>query len=179
MHDKNLEPRTSIRVNRRQAVWHLTVTPLAGAALLAGARVSGTGVAQAPATPDVQQACDATPAAGATPLASPVATGDVSMMNDLRFDPAEIVIHAGQSVRWANESSMPHTATGDPDQNPVQATNPEYVVLPDSAEPWGSPLLQPGEEFTQIFTIPGRYEYICIPHVLSGMRGAIVVACAS
>ena len=70
---------------------------------------------------------------------------------------------------------MPHTATGDPDQNPVSQANPDYVLLPEGAEPWGSELLQPGESFSHRFDTPGEYRYICIPHVLSGMRGKIIV----
>jgi plastocyanin len=110
-----------------------------------------------------------------SPAASPAAIIEVQMTDGLRFDPESATIRAGETIRWVNASAMPHTATGDPEQNPVDATNPEYVVLPDGAEPWGSDMLQPGDTFEHTFTVPGRYEYLCIPHVLSGMRGSIEV----
>lgn len=126
---------------------------------------------------------DATPEATpeASPIATPSATPDaradvtVGFTMDLRFDPEDLVIPAGTTVRWTNDSPMPHTATGDPRQNPVNETNPEYVSLPDGAEPWGSALLQPGDEYTHTFDVPGVYDYICIPHVMAGMRGTITV----
>jgi plastocyanin len=97
------------------------------------------------------------------------------MTNQLKFDPDLITIPVGTTVRWVNRSAMPHTATGDPEQNPVSATNPEYIALPDGAEPWGSELMQPGDTFAHTFMTPGEYRYICIPHVMSGMRGTIQV----
>lgn len=49
------------------------------------------------------------------------------------------------------------------------------IVLPRGARPWGSKLLQPGDHYTHIFTVPGTYRYLCIPHVLSGMQGTVTV----
>ncbi len=95
----------------------------------------------------------------------------------LRFDPERLVVTPGTTVTWVNDSAMPHTATGDPGQNPVAETHPEYIALPTGAEPWGSELLQPGEMYSHTFTVPGEYRYICVPHVQSGMRGTIMVEC--
>lgn len=100
---------------------------------------------------------------------------EIRMTPELRFDPETVTIPVGTTVRWINASAMPHTATGDPEQNPIAATNPDYVVLPDGAEPWGSELLQPGETYAHRFITPGEYHYICIPHVMSDMRGTIRV----
>ncbi|MBA2278520.1 MAG: copper-binding protein [Chloroflexia bacterium] len=99
------------------------------------------------------------------------------MTLDLRFDPEHLVVTPGTAVTWVNDSAMPHTATGDPGQNPVAETHPEYIALPPGTEPWGSELLQPGETYSHTFTVPGEYRYICIPHVQSGMRGTIMVEC--
>ena len=101
----------------------------------------------------------------------------VTMTNDLRFDPPELTIAVGDSITWRNASNMPHTATCDPAQNPVAKSHLDYVALPAEAAPWGSELLQPGDSFSYTFTTPGDYHYICIPHVLSGMRGAITISC--
>ena len=116
----------------------------------------------------------ATPAAGA---ASPEPTTTIRMPDQLRFEPPEITVSVGQLVTWINASQIPHTATGDPSQNPLNESRPDLVVLPDGAEPWGLELLNQGSEFTHTFNDPGRYEYICIPHVLSDMIGVVVVEC--
>ncbi|MGI8483425.1 MAG: cupredoxin domain-containing protein [Thermomicrobiales bacterium] len=85
-------------------------------------------------------------------------------------DAAAHANHAGM-----DHGSVPHTATGDPEQNPVAASHPEYIALSDGAAPWGSDLLQPSDSYSYIFDVPGEYKYICIRHVMSGMRGTIVV----
>ena len=86
-----------------------------------------------------------------------------------------MTVSVGDMVTWINASQIPHTATGDPAQNPLGESRPGLVTLPAGAEPWGSELLNANEEYTYRFTAPGRYEYICIPRVLSGMAGAVVV----
>lgn len=122
---------------------------------------------------------DASP--GATPEASPGATPHsdelvtVEMTAESQFDPKEIVIAVGTTVEWINTSEIQHTASGDPEQNPFKKTQPDLIVLPDGAEPWGSELLEPGESYSHTFTVAGDYHYICYPHVLSGMQGSIRV----
>jgi len=81
----------------------------------------------------------------------------------------------GQTLTWVNASALPHTTTDDPAKNPVAQAHPEYAQLPAGAAAWDSGLLQPGESFSQSFTVPGTYHYFCIPHVLSGMQGTITV----
>lgn len=114
-------------------------------------------------------------ASPASPAASPAAAVTVKMTTQLRFDPPQVMIKAGQAVTWINNSPLPHTATGDPVQNPVNKSHPEYVLLPRGATPWGSKLLSQGERYTHTFAVAGEYKYICIPHVLSGMRGTVLV----
>ncbi len=143
---------------------------------LAGAALITTGAGIPLATRAHRASEDATP--NATPPGATPHTGEevtVGMTMDLQFDPEDLVIPAGTTVTWVNDSAMPHTATGDPEVNPLAETNPEYVKLPDGAEPWGSELLQPGESYSHTFDTPGEYHYICIPHVMSGMRGTITV----
>ena len=79
----------------------------------------------------------------------------------------------GEAITWVNASPIPHTTTGDPDQNPVKKTHPEYAQLPAGAEGWNSGLLNQGETFWRTFAVAGEYKYFCIPHVLSGMLGTI------
>ncbi len=160
-----------LRVSRRTIFKGATaLTVIAGVPLLAQQSISGQ---NAPVFGE------ATPSASpsASPQASPanVAEAAVGFTIDLRFDPDVLTIGAGTTVTWTNNSPMPHTATGDPEQNPVAASHPEYIALPDGAAPWGSDMLQPGDSYSYIFDVPGEYKYICIPHVMSGMRGTIMV----
>jgi plastocyanin len=166
--------------------------PVLGAGVVGVRVLGGRNAAAGQSTPAASptSGCPATPAAEGSPVAplsdpsvprdgklSPTAPVDVKMTQQLTFDPPELAVKVGQAVRWVNDSPLPHTATGDPEQNPVNTTHPEYVTLPEGADPWGSELLQPGGEYEHTFTVPGRYDYICIPHVLSGMRATITVEC--
>jgi len=119
--------------------------------------------------------CAGSPVAAASPVGSPAPKTTVRMTDEPRFAPESITVAVGDAITWINDSDLPHTATGDPEQNPVATSHPEYVQLPDGADPWGSPLLQPGESHRHTFTTPGEYRYVCIPHVLSGMRATITV----
>lgn len=164
--------RNNSRTNRRYIVGRGIAFVTAGSVL----SIMGRSLAGQSATPG------ATPTRGsstpaASPMATPAATDSttVTMTFDLRFEPEHVVVGAGTTITWVNDSPMPHTATGDPNQNPVAGEHPEYIELPGSAGAWGSELLQPGESYAHTFTVPGDYRYICIPHVLSGMRGTIRV----
>jgi plastocyanin len=99
------------------------------------------------------------------------------MVKGLHFDPDRVTIKVGQTVTWTNEGVVPHTTTCDPAANPVEKSHPEFIKLPAGAETWNSGFLDPGKSFSHTFTVPGEYDYICIPHVLSGMRGQIIVEC--
>ncbi len=72
----------------------------------------------------------------------------------LRFDPARLSVLVGDTVTWENEDTQFHTATSD-----------------DGS--FDSDLLGPGESFSQAFSVPGSYRYVCAIH--SFMRGEIDV----
>jgi plastocyanin len=171
------------RVSRRATLRLLAAAPVVGAAAIAGRRAGWGEVAaalQGDATPTTAAtACAASPTAAlpASPAATPTAAVTVKMTTQLRFDPDHVTIRVGETITWVNAGTVPHTATGDPAQNPVATSHPEYVQLPDGAAPWSSDLLQPGQSYSHTFTTPGEYHYICIPHVLSGMRATITVVC--
>lgn len=90
-------------------------------------------------------------------------------------DPMPPVAAAHANHAGMDHGSMPHTAAGDPEQNPVAASHPEYIALPDGAAPWRSDMVQPGGSHSYIFGVLGEYKYTCMPHVMSGMRGTIAV----
>ncbi|NLX04580.1 MAG: hypothetical protein GXY33_05510 [Phycisphaerae bacterium] len=88
---------------------------------------------------------------------------DVSMQN-IAFQPNEVTIPQGQSVRWTNLETLPipHTVTsGNPDD-------------PNAGELFDSELLAPGESFTRQFDEPGTFVYFCRPHPVQ-MRDARVI----
>lgn len=175
---------SGVTISRRTLLRLLPIAPLAALGVFSSRGVLAKAL-QESATPAATPAASPVPCA-ATPVASPGPAIIVKTIYDpnakesadqLRFDPPEVTIKAGQTITWQNESQMPHTATCDPAQNPVEKSHPEYIALPAGAEPWGSKMLQPGDSYSHTFTVAGEYKYICIPHVMSGMRGTITVEC--
>jgi plastocyanin len=73
---------------------------------------------------------------------------------NLSFDPPQLEIPVGTSVRWTNEDPLPHTAT---------AIGGEF----------DSGTLDEGASFSHTFDAPGTYEYICAIH--PNMKGSITV----
>ncbi len=84
------------------------------------------------------------------------------------FDPAELTITVGDTVRWVNECeegvACVHSAQAYPDK------------IPAGAEVFDSTLLTgQGLTYEYTFTVPGEYEYFCLPHEALGMKGKIIV----
>ena len=69
----------------------------------------------------------------------------VIVIRGFAFEPAELRIAAGERVSWLNCDEVAHTSTADGEQ-------------------WASPLLAPGDGFTQAFEAPGEFTYQCDPH---------------
>jgi len=86
---------------------------------------------------------------------SPVPATDKNtvLIQDYKFQPAEIAIQEGETITWINQDSVGHTATGDS---------------------FDSGLLKKGETFQQTFNETGTFDYICTPHPY--MKGKIIVA---
>jgi plastocyanin len=91
-------------------------------------------------------------------------------IRDFYFEPAQLIIEPGTTVRWVNEGTTQHT---------VFATSPAGAFLSET--------LDPGESFTYTFpqrfprpspdrsTVqPGTYRYICKIH--PNMRGRVIFA---
>lgn len=95
-----------------------------------------------------------TPAASA-PAAADAPAGPVVEVEirELKFQPAEITVAPGTTVRWVNRDPLAHTAT--------------------AAGSWDSGLLEPDATFERTFTAPGRHEYLCTPHPF--MTGVVIV----
>jgi plastocyanin len=87
------------------------------------------------------------------------------------FDPIGVRIEPGQAVRWTNrDAGNSHTATA---YHPDVSGRP--LRMPQDAPPWDSGYLLPDDAFSVTLTVPGVYDYYCIPHEMAGMVGRIVV----
>lgn len=95
----------------------------------------------------------------------------VKMTDEWTYEPAEVTIAAGQTIRWECGPTFEHTVTADPDE----ADDPEIVKLPEGAETFNSGTIKPGKSYSRRFTVPGKYRYFCIPHEAAGMIGEIEV----
>lgn len=74
------------------------------------------------------------------------------IIQDFKYQPAEITIQSGETVTWINKDSVKHTATGDS---------------------FDSGLFGKDESFQQTFDEAGTYDYICTPHPY--MEGRVIV----
>src|SRR6185295_16902649 len=82
-------------------------------------------------------------------------------VEDSFFEPPQLAINVGDSVRWNGNGGQDHTVTSDD-------------ALFDVVMPFG-------DTFTYTFSAPGRYPYYCANHGGpggEGMSGAIVVSAA-
>jgi plastocyanin len=96
-----------------------------------------------------------TPTQTPTPTATPGVGGPppVSIVN-FAFQPADLSIQVGQSVRWTNQGDVPHTTTSD-------------------TGVWASAALSPGETFDFVFSAAGDFAYHCAIH--PSMTGVVHV----
>jgi plastocyanin len=101
-----------------------------------------------PATP-IQQAPDLLPM-GQRPLQT--ATTVLVSIKNRRFLPSVIAAQVGDTIKWTNEDSMPHTVVG---------------------TELNSPRLAPGESYQAVVTKAGTYDYACGIH--PDMKGQIKV----
>jgi plastocyanin len=102
-----------------------------------------------PAGPDNSTLCS-------NPSGSVVNGSTLVIISEFAFQTQNVTVPAGSSVTWVNceTSGTAHTSTSD--QNV-----------------WSSPLLAPGDAFTQTFDTPGVYPYHCDPHPF--MTGTVTV----
>jgi plastocyanin len=88
------------------------------------------------------------------PLGDDVAGSTIVIIRSFAFGPAEVRVRPGERVTWINCDEDAHTSTADGGE-------------------WSSPLLAPGDAFTQTFPEPGEFAYHCEPHQF--MTGRVVV----
>jgi plastocyanin len=88
------------------------------------------------------------------PLGEAIPGSTIVVIRDFTFEPAEVRVRAGERVTWINCDEDSHTSTAD-------------------AGAWNSPLMAPGDAFTQEYGTPGELPYHCEPHPF--MHGRVVV----
>jgi plastocyanin len=89
-------------------------------------------------------------------------TVEVKMGTDggmLGFQPKEITISPGDTVKWVNNKLAPHNA----------------VFEGSTALSHKGLVFAPGESFESTFNEPGEYTYYCEPHRGAGMIGKVIV----
>jgi plastocyanin len=79
-------------------------------------------------------------------------------LTNWHFDPAEVTVPAGATVRWVNKGKEEHTVTADD-------------------KSFDSGMKRSGTSFQRVFSKPGRYTYYCAPH--PWMKGAVRVVGAA
>lgn len=95
----------------------------------------------------------------------------IRMTPQQTFEPRQVQVRVGQTIRWRNDSNVPHTATADADL----AIDAGHVELPAGADTWDSGFIAPGASYDLVLTVAGDYRYFCVPHEQGGMLGAISV----
>jgi plastocyanin len=96
-------------------------------------------------------------------------TFSVKMGSDsgmLQFDPANLTIKAGDTVKWVNNKLAPHNVVFDSSKvGDAVAAKASHKNL----------VFSPGESYETTFDEPGEYTYYCEPHRGAGMAGKITV----
>jgi len=95
-----------------------------------------------------------------------------------RFVPRQLRIAVGDTVDFVNGAGGPHNVAFWPDSLPTGSRDQISRLLPDSIAPLtGSLLFEEEQTWTMAFdgVPPGRYPYYCLPHIVGGMVGEVVV----
>lgn len=104
---------------------------------------------------------------------------EVQMLGDekgYRFEPVDITVKAGDGVRWTMVSGAPHNVQYE--NVPADAKAQLSANMPNQLTDLSSPLLlNANEKYEMSFAgvKPGKYNYICTPHLANNMRGSITV----
>jgi plastocyanin len=108
-------------------------------------------------------------------IGAPDAPAVIEMRSDVAgsrvwFDPIGLFVEPGTTVRWIVRQNV-HTTTAYHPENDHHS-----LRIPETAVAWDSGfLVNPGDHFDVTLTVPGVYDYYCMPHEAAGMVGRIVV----
>jgi len=97
-----------------------------------------------------------------------------------RFDPADVVVDTGTTVRWVwSGGGGSHDVTHADGDEPYEPGDAELPVQSEAGEK--NPLFkselvnEEGHEFTYTFEESETYDYVCTVHVTQGMVGSVEV----
>ena len=82
--------------------------------------------------------------------------------NSPKFDPAQVTIVVGDTIKWTAVSGD-HTVTSGTGSNDANAGDLFDEELPE------------GDTYTREFSTVGTFDYFCIPHEADGMKGKVIV----
>ena len=84
-----------------------------------------------------------------------------------RFEPASVTVKKGDTLRFITDGKTVHNASFTPAENPGKSN------LPPSPGPY---LTTPNQTYDVAINMdPGTYNYVCDPHLATGMRGSVTV----
>ena len=105
----------------------------------------------------VVTACGSSSSGGATPaVGSGAVPKNTVVIKDFKFTPSSLSVAVGTKVKFINEDSTPHTATGTGSSALINSGN-----------------LNQNQTYTVTFTKAGTYTYSCTIHPY--MTGTVVV----
>ena len=90
----------------------------------------------------------------------------------LAFDPANVTVHTGDTIKWVNNKLPPHNIIFDDKQVPGASKDLAAKLSHEQL------MFSPGESYEITFSSDypaGNYSYYCAPHRGAGMVGKIVV----
>ena len=126
----------------------------------------------------------APPAGGQSAAAAPVAIGTVHQVKmELRdgkyiYDPVQLTIKVGDTVRWINISGGPHNVAFYQNRVPAGAADVLNAAMANRLGPLNGPLLTDSLAVYQVsFTgaPAGKYDYYCLPHEALGMKASLTL----
>jgi plastocyanin len=88
------------------------------------------------------------------PVNESVPGSTIVVIRRFTFEPGDVRVRTGERVTWLNCDQESHTSTADGSE-------------------WASPLLAPGDAFTQTYAAAGTFPYHCEPHPF--MTGRVIV----
>lgn len=95
---------------------------------------------------------------------------------DFRFQPDELRVDSGETVRWGFASAG-HSVCAKPsvsDEVSIPSGADGFASFGPNESPHGT-LVPRGETYERTLDVSGRYTYVCVPHVSAGMIAEIVV----
>jgi plastocyanin len=79
------------------------------------------------------------------------------------FMPETVIVDAGTTIRWFNDSNVPHNVVG-----PYRSDSESTTVI-------DSDFIERGRAWQYTFKESGVFEYLCTIHIEEGMKGTIIV----